>query len=183
MPIDGVGWEVLVVRSHTQQRASDGKIRTVGSYRVYRDGAEVDGLSGVTAEAKGPGDNSEADNGRRIEAGRYPLWTQAGGDYVTIGYTPSLTVGAGPKPGLELKETGERTEILIHPGKNAFLSSSGCINLCTSLPNPEEIISYEGSRRRVLALIDDLRAYAGAVFPTENGRRIPNAWAVIDGEP
>ncbi len=183
MPIAGEGWEVLVRRATTQRRASDGKVRTIGTYRVFHDGNPVAGLSGVTAESRGPGDNSVARNGKRIENGRYPLWTQDGTKYDTIGYVENESTSARPKPGIELKNTGARGEILIHPGVNGFLSSIGCINLATNLPNAAEIISYKGSRRRVIALIEDMKQYLGVDFPTRNSRRIPKAWAVIDGEP
>lgn len=190
MPITGQGWELHIQRRTTQVRASDGKVRTVGDYRVYhggaaqnalmRNGIEVAKLFGTTAESRGPSDNSVAKNGKRIEAGRYPLWTQDGTKYDTIGYVQNESTGAMPKPGLELKDTGARSEILIHPGVNGFLSSIGCINLCTVLPDQAELISYSGSRRRVIALIEDLKNHLGAAFPTQNSRLIPGAWVVVD---
>jgi hypothetical protein len=183
MRVAGEGWEILVRRTSTQRRPSDGKVRTIGTYQVFHDGNPVPGLSGVTAESRGPGDNSVAQNGKRIENGRYPLWTQDGTKYDTIGYVQNESTSARPKPGIELMETGRRAEILIHPGVNGFLSSIGCLNLATSLPNAGEIISYKGSRRRVIALIEDMKLYLGGDFPTRNSRRIPKAWAVIDGEP
>jgi hypothetical protein len=183
MPINGQGWEFHIERRTTQRRLSDGKVRTVGTYQVYHDGRPVAGLSGTVAESRGPGDNSMARNGKRVEAGRYPLWTQDGTKYDTIGYVRNESVSARPKPGIELKDTGRRSEILIHPGVNGFLSSIGCINLCTRLPDAAEIIDYPGSRRRVIAVIEDMKAWLGKRFPLENGRRIPDAWAVIDGEP
>lgn len=188
MPITGNGFEIHIVR-HSVQSAKIGAVtrtRTVGTYQVFRDGQPVTGLSGTTAEAKGPGDNSQAENGKRVEAGRYPLFTQDGSKYVTIGYKTTAAAETDstlkPKPGIELKQTGARTEILIHPGVG-FLSSIGCINLCTSLPNANERISFPGSRRRVIAVIDNLKAFLGNRFPSANGRRIENAFAVIDGEP
>jgi hypothetical protein len=183
MPITGQGWEIHIERQSTQKRVSDGKVRTVGTYQVFHDGSPVAGLSGMTAESKGPGDNSVAENGKRVETGRYPLWTQDGTKYDTIGYSTSLSTAAKPKPGIELKDTGARAEILIHPGANSFLSSIGCINLCTSLPKAAELISYTGSRKRVIALIDDMKLYLGTNFPATNGKAIPKVWAVIDGEP
>lgn len=183
MPIAGQGWEIHIERSGTQRRFSDGRVRTIGQYQVFHDGQPVDGLAGMTAESPGPGDNSTPGNKKRIEPGRYPLWTQSGSKYVTIGYVQNESTGSIPKPGIELKGTEPRTEILIHPGVNGFLSSVGCINLCANLPDAEEPISYGGSRRRVIALIEDLRDYLGAAFPAQNGRRLPDAWAVIDGEP
>lgn len=156
----------------------------MGTYAIYHDGKKQPGmrLSGATAETRGPGANQPNGNGRRLEAGRYPLWTQAGTNYVTYGYNASESRYAKPKPGIELMRTGERTEILIHPGFG-FLSSVGCINPCTSLPNAGEMIEYVASRRRVLAIIDNLRVYLGVHFPMANGFEIPRAFVVIDDEP
>jgi hypothetical protein len=184
MPISGEGWELHIVREREQRRASDGKRRTVGRYQVFHDGVAQAGtdLSGTTAESKGPGANKPADNGKRVEEGRYPLWTQEPGRYATWGYSNSQSENAGPKPGFELKSTGQRYEILVHPGR-LFLASIGCINLCTSLPNAKETIAYASSRRRVFALIDDMKTFLGTSFPKTNGKKIPRAFAVIDGEP
>jgi hypothetical protein len=184
MPISNSGWELHIVRTSEQARSSDGKRRTVGKYQVFHDGVAQTGpdMKGMVAETRGPGANRPRDNGRRVEAGSYPISTQAGGRYVTIGYVENASKGSLPKPGLELDSTGQRTEILIHPG-SGFLSSVGCINPCTSLPNGAEPIDFGGSRRRTIALIEDLKAFLGSDFPTRNGRRIPRAVVVIDGEP
>jgi hypothetical protein len=184
MPISGEGWELHIVRETVQRRPSDGRRRTIGRYQVYRDGVAQPGagLSGTTAEAKGPGANIPKDNGKRIEQGRYPLWTQAPGRYATLNYSSSENPDAGPKPAIEVKGTGERYEILIHPGHD-FLASVGCINLCTSLPNEHESISYAPSRKRVISVIGNLKSYLGADFPKHNGERIPKAIVIIDGEP
>jgi hypothetical protein len=85
-------------------------------------------------------------------------------------------------PGIELRKTGNRTDIIIHPGKNAFLSSIGCINPCTSLPNANEDISYPGSRRRVIALIEDMKQFL-TDFPNGGDEPIVNAAVIIDGDP
>jgi hypothetical protein len=184
MPILGTDWELHIVRRSEQVRASDGKRRTVGAYQVFHHGVPQTGagLSGTVAETRGPGANAPAGNNRRIEAGRYPLAAQNGTKYDTIGYHTSASPAVSPKPGLELLRTELRREILIHPGRG-FLSSIGCINPCTRLPNAMEMIDYVGSRRRTIALIDDLRAFLGNQFPTQNGRPIPRAFVVIDGEP
>ena len=184
MPISGAGWEFHIVRRTVQRRASDSRRRTVGTYQVYRDGVAQTGasMSGVTAEAKGPGANVPADNGKRIEQGRYTLWTQAPGGYATWNYSTSTSVDAAPKPALEVGDTAERYEILIHPGHD-FLASVGCINLCTSLPDANEAITYSSSRKRVIAVIGNLKNYLGADFPNSNGKKIPRAFLVIDGEP
>jgi hypothetical protein len=178
-------WEIRVHRQSVQRRGS--RARTVGSYKILHDGREVADFNGIplfgtTAEARGPGDNSVADNGRRVEAGRYPLWTQNGEKYVTYDYKDSENPRIRPKPGIELKRTGARAEILIHPGVG-FLASIGCINLCTRLPNAAEDVSFPGSRKRVIAAIEDMKQFLGRGFPRSNGLRIPNAFAVIEGEP
>lgn len=184
MPTEKNGWEFHIVRKSEQRRSSDGKRRTVGEYQIFHDGVKQTGagLSGTVAETRGPGANKPAANNRRVEEGRYPLFTQDGAKYVTIGYKDSESTSAKPKPGLELKETGQRAEILIHPGQG-FLASIGCINPCKSLPNAAEMIDFVPSRKRVIAIINDLKAHAGGSFPTKNGKRIPNAFVVIDGEP
>ncbi|MFL6741955.1 MAG: hypothetical protein ACJ8D6_05105 [Sphingomicrobium sp.] len=179
MPISGTGWELLIQRKSVQNGPV--RARTVGSYQVFRDGTAVPTLSGTTAESGGPSSNVR--RGVRISPGRYALATQDGSHYKTIGYSPSLSVGVNPKPGIELTGTGSRSEILIHPGKNSFLSSIGCINLCTSLPRASEPIDYPGSRTRVIALIEDMKAYLGASFPARDGRPIPNAHVVIEEIP
>jgi hypothetical protein len=184
MPITGTGWEMHVIRKSEQRRKTDGKRRTVGSYQVYHDGVAQTGagMFGTMAETKGPGANKPAENGLRIEQGRYPLYTQGGDDYVTYGYKETESPSAKPKPGILVGRTNKRTGILIHPGK-LFLSSIGCLNPCTSLPNETEMIDYAPSRRRVIALIENLKTYTGAGFPGTNGRLIPNAFLVVDGEP
>jgi hypothetical protein len=182
MNITGSGWEFFIQRQSEQTR--DGRTRTVGTYQIFHDGDAQGGarMSGMVAESRGPGANAPGGNGRRIREGRYPLFTQDGGHYVTIGYVISGDFTDTPKPGLELKETDERSEILIHPG-HGFLASIGCINPCTSLPDADENIDFEPSRDRVIEIIDDLKDFAGHDFPARNGHRIPNAFVVIDGEP
>ena len=183
MPIRGQGWEIHIERKSMQSRNyGKARQRTIGTYQVYHDGKRQPGLSGVTAERGGPGDNSTPGNGKRVEEGIYPLWTQDGTKYDTMGYHRSEATNVIPKPGIELMETGKRKEILIHPGQY-FISSIGCINLATNLPHAGEPISYKGSRKRVIALIEDIKAFLGNDFPNKNGARIPRAWAVIDGEP
>ncbi|MGJ7514707.1 hypothetical protein ACSFE6_10270 [Pseudomonas baetica] len=184
MPITGTGWEMHIIRQSEQRRSSDGKRRTVGTYQVFHDGQKQTGpgLSGMVAETRGPGDNSMPGNNRRVEVGRYPLATQDGVKYVTFGYKDSNSVSAKPRPGIELKETESRSEILIHPGIG-FLSSIGCINPCTSLPDADEMIDFAPSRRRVIAIIEDLKGFLGTDFPSKNGKKIPKAFVVIEGEP
>jgi hypothetical protein len=184
MQISGVGWEFHIIREAVQRQASDGRRRTIGKYQVYRDGVAQTGasMSGVRAEAKGPGANVPKDNGKRIEQGRYLLWTHAPGGYATLNYSGSADPRAEPKRCLEVGDAAERYDILIHPGHD-FLASVGCINLCASLPNASEPITYSSSRKRVIAVIANLQSYLGAEFPNKNGKKIPKAFLVIDGEP
>ena len=180
MPIKGSGWELHIERKSIQKRASDSKIRTVGSYQVFHDGAPVAGLAGTTAESTGEGSNTI--KGRRIAAGRYLLATQNGRKYATLAYTANANPAALRRPGIELLGTEPRSEILVHPGIG-YLASVGCINLCRILPNASEPISFGGSRDRVIAIIDDMKVFLGAKFPNADGKQIPKAFAVIDGEP
>lgn len=186
MPINGVGWEIEFTRTAVQTQPTTGRLRTIGTYQIFHDGLAQPGtdMSGMFAERPGPGDNSKVGkkNGLRIAAGRYPLATQAGTKYVTIGYANSNMINVLPRPGVELLNTDKRSEILIHPGIG-FLSSIGCINLCASLPNGAEGITYTSSRRRVISMIDDMKSYIGAAFPNANGRSVSNAHAILDGEP
>jgi hypothetical protein len=168
----------LIQRTSVQQGPA--RPRTVGGYQVYHDGTPIASLSGTTAESGGPSSNTL--HHVRILPGSYPLATHAGPHYCTINYQQSTDLGVSPKPGILLMDTGGRSEILIHPGKDEFLSSIGCINLCTRLPDESEPISYRGSRARVIALIEDMKAYL-AGFPTHNDRPIPNAQAVIEEGP
>jgi cell division protein FtsW (lipid II flippase) len=45
------------------------------------------------------------------------------------------------------------------------------------------VVYFVDSRTRVIAIIDDMKTFLGASFPKKNGRPIPNAFLVIDGEP
>ena len=167
-------WEMRIVRKSEQKRASDGKRRTVGTYQIFHgDEAQTGfGMKGMVAETRGPGANAPAGNNRRVEAGRYPLSTQDGTNYDTIGYKESESTSAKPKPGIELNNTGKRSEILVHPGQG-FLSSIGCINPCTSLPNAAEPIDYVGSRKRVIAIIEDMKTFLGDRLPEEERQEDP----------
>jgi hypothetical protein len=191
MPITEQGWELHVQRVKEQTRGN--KTRTVGTYQVFHDGKPaaaiaVGGvqvpLSGTTAESKGPGQNDTPAtnaNPSRILPGRYPLKTSGGPKYVTTGFRKDLQIKA-QMPGIELRKTGNRTDIIVHPGQDAFLSSIGCINPCTSLADAAENIDYAGSRRRVIALIEDMKLFLGDV-PAGGDVAILNAFVIIDGEP
>lgn len=180
MPIEKKGWELHIERKREDKRG--GRKRTVGVYQVHHDGKPVSGLGGVCAETRGPGDNSKAGNNRRVEAGRYPLLTQAGTKYVTLNFKDSKSMTAIPRPGIELGKTNKRAEILLHPGRG-FLSSIGCINPTAKLSKAVDDLEFLDSRTRTIAIIDDLKAFLGTKFPKKNGQPIPEAFVVIDGEP
>jgi hypothetical protein len=180
MPISGQGWELHIQRDREQKRGT--RRRTIGTYQIFHDGEAQGGLSGTAVETKGLGDNNVMGNGRRVEAGTYPLATQAGAHYVTIGYLNSSDPDQTPKPGLLLTHTGNRVGILVHPG-HGFLASVGCINLTKALASGATDIDFVDSRRRVIAAIDDLKGFLGSAFPHHNGQPIANATVVIDGEP
>lgn len=175
MPISGDGWELHVVRSGEQSRGE--RKRTIGSYTIYHDGAATT-LAGTSVEAKGPGNNQIRGCGRCIEPGIYPLATHDGEHYKTIGYITSDDCDQTPKPGLELRKTGNRDAVLVHPG-HGFLASIGCINLTGSLADGSADIPFIESRERVISAINDLKFYLGAGFPHYNGQQIAKAMVVI----
>jgi hypothetical protein len=187
MPITGQGWELYVKRLGLHV-SNLGK-RTYDTYQVYRNGQPVPHLAGNMCECVGPG-NLVRRSGKRITQGRYPLSTHVGHDYRyrTIGYSTDLhsaTPWKEPMPGILLGGTEPRGGILVHPGHfpKLFLSSIGCFNPTKSLGAADKMDFWE-SRARVVAMIDDLRTFAPAVFQQDNeNTRIPDAWAVVDGEP
>jgi hypothetical protein len=183
MPITGHGWELLVTRLGLQSHG--GVTRTYATYQAHRDGVMIPALFGHLCECTGPGDNTEEDNGMRIEAGRYQLSTQFGQRYRSMGFsTDTHVAGALPMPGLLLKDTENRTAILIHPGHppHLYLSSVGCLNLTKPLGKNDDMEFFE-SRKRVIAMIDNLRAFSPGSFQNGHMKRIPDAFVVIDGEP
>ena len=95
-------------------------------------------------------------------------------------HTPAVL----PMPGLLLKETGQRTAILIHPGHppKLYLSSIGCLNPTNPLGKNDNMEFFE-SRARVIALIDSLHAFSPESFRAGRPMQIPGAFVVIDGEP
>jgi len=184
MPISGQGWEFHVVRLGLHK--SGRQVRTYGEYQVYLNGQKIDTLSGHVCECTGPGD-LVSESGNRVKQGRYPLSTQFH-KYVTIGYSEDLhTPGKKPMPAILLEGTEPRDGILIHPAHpppawKLYISSIGCLNPTDPL-DPAERMDFWDSRRRVIALIDDLRRFAPAAFQHNRNTPIPGAWAVIDREP
>src|SRR5262245_789138 len=183
MPITGQGWELHVERLGLNEAA--GRTRTYGCYQAYLNGVASPALGGFMCESRGPGANAPAGNGKRVEAGAYPLWTQFG-RYRSIGYSDSLEPddAIAHMPGMLLAATGRRIGILIHPAHppGLFLSSVGCLNPTIAL-GPKDPMNFWDSRARVIALLQDLRAFAPAAFQKEVSTAIPDAWVVIDGEP
>jgi hypothetical protein len=192
MPIAGRGWELHVMRTREERVGNSSTRRTAGVYQVFHDGVAVAGEAfvGTIAEAKGPGANRPAKNGQRIEEGTYPLSTHHGSNlpgssspkYITIGYNKLVPAGGAKRPSLRLLKTDQREGILIHPG-NKYLSSTGCLNPCKVLFNSSTQIDWVDSRDRMVAILEDLKAFAGPRFPRNNNEAIPDAFLVIDGEP
>jgi len=175
------GFVLRLRRLRTELREGRGFPRTVSVYDAFYNRQKLGGLEGYAFERQGPGDNGATGSKyhRRITAGTYPLLTQDGTNYKTIGYATS---GSHPRPGLLIGETGHRVAILLHPG-NTYLSSIGCINLSRPLEGADDDMAYGESQLRVIAMINALRMELGADFPARNGRRITGAWLVVEGEP
>ncbi|MNF28758.1 hypothetical protein D3C84_94470 [compost metagenome] len=147
-------------------------------------GRQLCNCPGTFARALVRGDNQRAGNGKRIEPGKYPLWTQFG-RYRTSGFSKdSVEPGAPPMPGILVGGTAKRTGILIHPGHppTLYLSSVGCLNPTSSL-TPDQTMEYFDSRARTIALIDSLRAFFPEAFEVEVKSRIENAFMIVQGEP
>ena len=183
MPITGQGWELHLERLGLHRRGA--LLRTYGRYAVYVDGAP-NGLTGFMAETVGPGDNSMAENGRRIEAGRYRLTTHYR-SFVSAGYSHSETIVADPPmPAIRLLDTNQRTGILIHPvhlpKPKLYVASVGCLNP-TSAVGEEQDIDFWDSRARVIALLNSLGTFHPEAFESVSATPIPGASVVIDGEP
>jgi hypothetical protein len=183
MPITGKGWELHVERFAVHKKGSTK--RTFGRYQAFIKGVAQAGLNGFICEAQGPGDNSKTGkNKRRVEAGRYQLFTQFG-KYRSMGYAnEDQPAGTEPMPGFRLENRGVRTDILVHPGHppTLYLSSIGCFNPTEQIA-PDEAMNFWDSRRRVIALLESLEAFAPSAFEDEVITEIPGAFIVIDGEP
>ncbi len=88
-------WVLRIQRLYEEKRAD--RIRTKGLYKIYHEGNPT-WMAGMTIESAGPGDNSHAGNHKCVEAGTYPLLTQNGERYRTIGYNHISK--AYPRPGI-----------------------------------------------------------------------------------
>ncbi|MGO7207109.1 peptidase S8/S53 subtilisin kexin sedolisin, partial [Rhizobium ruizarguesonis] len=182
MPITNKGWELHVKRLGVQKKGS--LKRTYGDYQVYIDGKAEGGLSGHMCETIGPGDNKKKNNGKRIQQGTYPLWTQFG-RYRTFVYSKDLaTPGASHMPGLLLHGAEPRDGILIHPGHppSLYLSSIGCFNPTNPLSS-DDVMNIWDSRARVIALIESLKGFFPNAFVHETSTHIKGATVIVDGEP
>lgn len=154
--IPSIGFCFYLRRLREERGMQRAYSRTIGKYSCFWNGIEIPYLLGLTVERGGPSDNTKAvgdKNNLRICPGTYPLAAHSGPKYRTIGYKQSLNFSDMPRPGILLKETGERTEILIHPGQD-YVWSAGCINLASRLVNAESRINYVDSRQKVVDIID-----------------------------
>ena len=111
------GWTLLIERRRTDHSQLDGELRgrSIGTYRVFRDGVAVPGLTGTAVEREGPGDNGDIgiEEHRCVEAGTYGLSGHVTGLYASKDFG---TDGSRPRPCIAVDETFKRTAILIHPG-------------------------------------------------------------------
>lgn len=179
--VPATGFCIHVQRQREEKRSSKPYARTIGDYQCYWNGQTIAGLDGQIVERGGPGDNSTAigDNRNlRIRKGSYPLAIHDGTNYKTYGY--KQTGSATPKPGLLLKKTEERTAILLHPGED-YINSIGCLNPTSGLTDANSKIDFADSRKRVIAIIEELTAKLGTNFPRSG--TIPDAVILISGEP
>jgi len=177
-------WELHVQRTGLHRRGA--LVRTYGRYVVTIDGVSQPGLAGFMLEAEGPGDNRAPDNGRRIEAGRYPLTTHFRA-FVSTGYSESMSIVAEPPmPAIRLLETGRRTGILIHPvyppEDKLYVASVGCLNPTGPLA-ADQSGDFWDTRQRVIELIDSLRNFRPEAFARPAPMPIVGAAVVIEGEP
>ena len=186
---DRNGYVLCIDRIRTERRPSAGFSRTVGAYQAYFDRNPIPEISGFCVERQGPGDNtpSGVDNHRRIAAGTYPLFAHQSPlkngiiKYKTLGFNQPRNFPVRPWPCLGVESTGARGGILIHCAKG-YLMSTGCINLSASVTNASTDLDFADSRRRVIALIDSIKARIPN-FPDHNGPQIPSAFLIVRNEP
>ncbi len=178
------GFCIHLKRVRQERWSSASFARTIGEYRCYWNGAAIEGLKGQMVERPGPGDNTTevGDNhDLRIRAGAYRLAIQNGVHYKTYNYDQNgTTYEQIPKPGLLLRDTEERSAILIHPGEG-YVKSIGCLNPATGLTDADSAINFMDSRRQVITIIDTMKAKIGSRFPPSG--TIPEAIILIEGEP
>lgn len=178
------GFFIHLKRVRQERKASEGFGRTIGEYQCYWNGAAIEHLQGQMVERQGPGDNTtEVGDNRdlRIREGAYRLAIHNGVNYKTYGYDEGgTTFEQTPKPGLLLKDTDERSAILIHPGVG-YVRSIGCLNPASGLTDADSSIDFMDSRRQVLAIIEAMKSRMRGRFPRSG--TIPEAVILIEGEP
>lgn len=185
MAIPKSGFVIHLRRIRQEKRASKAYPRTVGEYACFWNGKAIPGLEGQIVERGGPGDNTDAVGNKRdlrIAQGTYRLAVHRGTKYATRGYSTSSSHTALQRPGILLKDTGERDAILIHPGMD-YVWSVGCLNPGSGLTSTKSAVNFSDSRKRVIAIIDALKEKIGGDFPNSGGAPIPGAVIVIEGEP
>jgi flagellum-specific peptidoglycan hydrolase FlgJ/N-acetylmuramoyl-L-alanine amidase len=189
-PVARQGVILRVDRVRSERRQGKSRDRTIGTYQLYVDGKAVDGVSGMMCETQGPGDNTATGkNSRRVEEGRYPLFTHSGSTKVgsitkfkTHGHTSNDGLGKPPMPSIRLGNTNRRTGILVHPGAG-YVWSVGCLNPSETLHGAGDEIGYKDSRLRTISIIDAIKAALGGGFPDRNNKRIDGVTIEIVGEP
>lgn len=178
---DMSGWTLLVTRLRTEQRAGQARARTIGRYQVLHNGvpATGPGMTGATIEREGPGDNGPIGKQERrcIEAGTYPVAMHDTENYSTTSFE---TDGDNPRPAIALRQTGDRTAILVHPA-NGYGSTIGCFNLGDRLDNANSDLDLMDSTRRVIAVIKDIKTFNGGTLPA--GGTIPNCRIIVEDPP
>jgi peptidoglycan hydrolase-like protein with peptidoglycan-binding domain len=167
--IPATGWTLLVRRLRTEKRLSKPYARTVGTYQVYVDGQPVVGVTGMTVEREGPGDNGPVGKAghRCIEAGTYPLRGHDTENYASVGFA---TDGDHPRPAIEVGDTA-----------SGYGSTIGCVNLAGQLDDADSDFSLADSTARVIALISDLNRHSGGALPREGA--IANCHLVVVDPP
>jgi hypothetical protein len=166
------GYVLCIDRIRTERRSGMAYARTVGVYQAYFQGKKIPEISGMVCERQGPGDNTKVGQAehQRLKAGTYRLFTHAGasGKYSTLHYSKSTAPGGVARPCLRVADTGVREGVLIHPAQG-YLWSIGCLNLTAPLSDARDNINYVESRRRVIALIDNMAATVPG-FPISDNR-------------
>src|SRR6185312_16786919 len=108
MPITGTGWEFHVERLGIHKLGA--QTRTYGAYQAFLDGQPIAALSGNVCESPGPSENdhpASVTDPRRVLQGNYPLSTQFGQHFVTIGFT-TVHPEQHPMPGVLLTDAVEK---------------------------------------------------------------------------
>ena len=121
---------------------------------------------------------------RRVEAGKYPARTHKTSDYQTSDYTGRPGTRRSPRLGLAARrhQWAPATES-SSTRPVATGSTIGCVNLGPEITGPNSRLTMRDSLKRVVAVIDDLKAFAGPRFPGPDSEAIPNAFVLIVDPP